>query len=76
MAQLSIRLLGPFQVTVAGEPATGFATDKARALLAYLVVEAGRPHRREALAGLQPLASMWKLGFRRIRWRTKAPLID
>ena len=52
MAHLSIRLLGPFQVTLVGEPATGFATDKARALLAYLAVEADRPHRREALAGL------------------------
>jgi WD40 repeat protein/DNA-binding SARP family transcriptional activator len=30
----------------------GFATDKARALLAYLVVEADQPHRRETLAGL------------------------
>ena len=33
------------------QPAT-FATDRARALLAYLAVEADRPHRREALAGL------------------------
>ncbi|MDJ0767585.1 MAG: BTAD domain-containing putative transcriptional regulator [Ilumatobacter sp.] len=51
MAQLSIRLFGPMQVDVAGEPAA-FATDKARALLAYLAVEADVPHRREALAGL------------------------
>ncbi len=35
-----------------GEPVTDFATDKARALLAYLAVEADRPHRRDALAGL------------------------
>jgi WD40 repeat protein/DNA-binding SARP family transcriptional activator len=52
MAELSIRLLGAFQVALAGKPVTGFATDKARALLAYLVVEADRPHRREVLAGL------------------------
>ena len=52
MAQLSIRLLGPFQVALAGEPANGFSTDKARALLAYLILEANRPHRREVLAGL------------------------
>jgi WD40 repeat protein/DNA-binding SARP family transcriptional activator len=52
MAALSIRLFGPFEVELDGEPVTGFATDKARALLAYLAVEADRPHRREALAGL------------------------
>ena len=52
MAKLTISLLGPFQVTLNGEPVTGFTTDKARALLAYLTVEAARPHRRDALAGL------------------------
>jgi predicted ATPase/DNA-binding SARP family transcriptional activator/Tfp pilus assembly protein PilF len=52
MARLSISLLGPIQVTLDGEPVTDFATDKARALLAYLAVEADRPHRRDALAGL------------------------
>ena len=52
MSQLTISLLGPFQVILDGEPVTGFATDKARALLAYLAVEADRPHRRDALAGL------------------------
>jgi WD40 repeat protein/DNA-binding SARP family transcriptional activator len=52
MATLSIRLFGPFEVELDGEPVTSFATDKARALLAYLAVEADRPHRREALAGL------------------------
>jgi DNA-binding SARP family transcriptional activator len=52
MARLSVRLLGSFDVTLGGEAVTGFATDKARALLAYLAVEADRTHRREALAGL------------------------
>ena len=52
MARLTISLLGPFQVTLDGEPATTFESDKARALLAYLAVEADRPHRRETLAGL------------------------
>jgi predicted ATPase/Tfp pilus assembly protein PilF len=52
MTQLSLSLLGPFQVTLDGEPVTDFATDKARALLAYLAVEADHPHRREVLAGL------------------------
>ena len=52
MTRLMISLLGPLQVALNGEPVTGFATDKARALLAYLAVEADRPHRRDALAGL------------------------
>ncbi len=52
MAQLSISLFGSFQVTLDGEPVTGFVSDKARALLAFLAVEAERPHRRETLAGL------------------------
>jgi DNA-binding SARP family transcriptional activator len=52
MARLSIRLFGSFEVTLEGEPVTGFASDKVRALLAYLVAESDCPHRREALAGL------------------------
>jgi predicted ATPase/DNA-binding SARP family transcriptional activator len=52
MAPLSIRLLGPPQVTLDGEPITGFESDKVRALLAYLATETGSPHRRERLAGL------------------------
>jgi len=51
-ACLSIRLLGPFQVTLMGKPVTAFQSDKARALLAYLAVETDRPVRRETLAGL------------------------
>jgi DNA-binding SARP family transcriptional activator len=52
MARLSIYLLGPLQVTLDGQPITGFESDKVRALLAYLAAESERPHRREALAGL------------------------
>lgn len=52
MAQLSITLLGSFQVTLEGRPIAHFATDKARALLAYLALHADGPQRREALAGL------------------------
>ena len=52
MARLSVRLLGSFQVTLDGQVVTEFTTDKTRALLAYLAVEAERPHRREVLAGL------------------------
>ena len=52
MARLDVSLLGPFQVTHDATPLSGFAYDKVRALLAYLVVEADRPWRRETLAGL------------------------
>lgn len=52
MARLVVRLLGGFRVELDGEPVYGFETDKARALLVYLMVEADRPHRRESLAGL------------------------
>jgi WD40 repeat protein/DNA-binding SARP family transcriptional activator len=52
MARLYVRTLGPFQVQLDEEFVTGFDSDKVRALLAYLVVEADRPHRREKLAGL------------------------
>jgi DNA-binding SARP family transcriptional activator/predicted ATPase len=52
MAHLSIRVLGPFQVSLDGEPVSGFASDKVRALLAYLISSPESPHRREALAGL------------------------
>ncbi|MBC8446491.1 MAG: AAA family ATPase, partial [Chloroflexi bacterium] len=52
MARLSMYLLGPFRATLDGEPVTSFKYDHVRALLAYLAVEADRPHRRERLAGL------------------------
>jgi DNA-binding SARP family transcriptional activator len=52
MAHLSLSLLGPFQATLDGQLVTGFESNKVRALLAYLAVEAGRPHPREVLAGL------------------------
>jgi len=49
---LEITLLGPFQVTRDSAPVTQFEADTARALLAYLVMNAGTPFRREALADL------------------------
>ncbi|MFZ5911457.1 MAG: ATP-binding protein [Chloroflexota bacterium] len=52
MAHLGISLLGPIQVTLDDQPVTGFKSNKVRALLAYLVVESDKPHRRETLAGL------------------------
>ena len=52
MARLSLSFLGPFQVTLDGQPVTRFESAKVRALLAYLAVEADRPHPRETLIGL------------------------
>jgi predicted ATPase/DNA-binding SARP family transcriptional activator len=49
---LCIYCFGPFRAEWAGSAALAFSTDKARALLAYLAVESGRPHRREYLASL------------------------
>ena len=51
MQHLCLHLLGAFLVTLNGEHVNGFRTQKARALLAYLAVEA-RPHERDHLAGL------------------------
>jgi predicted ATPase len=52
MSHLSLSLLGPLQILLDGQPLTGIESNKARALLVYLVVEADRPHSREALIGL------------------------
>jgi len=52
MPRLSVRLLGPLQVTLDGAPVMSFESNKVRALLAYLAVERDRPQRRERLAGL------------------------
>ncbi|MEZ4865662.1 MAG: hypothetical protein R3C14_30400 [Caldilineaceae bacterium] len=49
--QLQLTLLGTPQFMFRGEPVTGFASNKVRALLIYLAVT-GRTHRREALAEL------------------------
>jgi DNA-binding SARP family transcriptional activator len=51
-ARLELSLLGPPRVLVDGEPAPGLGSQKVLALLAYLAVEAGRPHRRSVLAAL------------------------
>lgn len=52
MAHLSMGVLGSLQVSVDDTPVTTFESDKVRALLVYLAVEADRPHRRDSLAGL------------------------
>ena len=52
MPRLSLSFLGSFAVQVDGEAFDDFATDKIRALLAYLAVEADRAHPRAVLATL------------------------
>jgi DNA-binding SARP family transcriptional activator len=52
MTSLAIFLLGGFRAELNGEPIIAFESNKVRALLAYLAVEAHRPHQRSALAGL------------------------
>jgi DNA-binding SARP family transcriptional activator len=52
MTRLSLALLGPLRITLDGQPVSGFAYHKVRALLAYLVVEADRSHHRDALVAL------------------------
>ena len=43
MAQLTLTFLGSFQAALDGTPIGRFQTDKVRALLAYLAVEAAQP---------------------------------
>ncbi len=52
LGRLELTLLGPFHASLDGEAITAFKSNKVRALLAYLAVEADRPQRREALAAL------------------------
>lgn len=52
MAVLNLRFFGPFQVTRAARPITTFESDKGRALLTYLAVEAAQAHPRHALTAL------------------------
>ncbi len=52
MAPLTVCLFGCFRISLDKRPITKFVSDKARALLAYLAIEAERPHRRESLAAL------------------------
>ena len=49
---LKISLFGPFHVILDGQIVTQFRSDPIRALFTYLVMDAGTPYRREALAGL------------------------
>ena len=50
--RLTLSLLGNFRLTLDGTAVAQFRSDKERALLALLVLDKERPHRRETLAGL------------------------
>lgn len=52
MPHLTLSLLGPLQVGIDGQAVSGFAYNKARALLAYLAVESDCAHQRDAIVGL------------------------
>ena len=52
MSFLTLIVLGEFQVLNDDSLVSAFESDKVRALLAYLAVEASRSHRRETLIGL------------------------
>ncbi len=74
MAELSLELLGPFQATYNGLAITGLTSDRLRALLAYLAVEADRSHLRPSLAaflwpeaGYQEACSSLRYALSRLR---------
>lgn len=52
MPHLSLSLLGGFNAVLDAQPITAFGSDKARALLAYLAVEAAHPQRRAWLSAM------------------------
>lgn len=52
LALFALELFGGFRVTQDGNLVNAFESNKVRGLLAYLAVEADRPHQRSALAGL------------------------
>jgi predicted ATPase/DNA-binding SARP family transcriptional activator len=52
MTHLSLGVLGALQISITDKPITTLESVRVRALLAYLTVESGSPHRRESLIGL------------------------
>jgi TolB-like protein/DNA-binding SARP family transcriptional activator len=52
MSEVTVKLLGGFEVRVGSGPALSFPTRKAKALLAYLAVCPGKSHSRSDLANL------------------------
>lgn len=76
MPHLTLNLLGPFQALLDDMP-VAFRSDKERALLAFLAVEADRPHRREALTGLlypEQAQSQAQSNLRKTLFRLRAAL--
>lgn len=67
MNTLTLSFLGKFQCTYQDCPITTFRSDKIRALLAYLAVEADTPHRRETLAALFWPESTHSVALRNLR---------
>ena len=83
MAELSLELLGPFQATHNGLAITGLTSDRLRALLAYLAVEADRSHLRPSLAvflwpeaGYQEACSSLRYALSRLRHALGDPGAD
>lgn len=52
MPHLALSVLGPLTATLDGRPLAGLESNKVRALLVYLALEAGHPHLRTLLASL------------------------
>jgi predicted ATPase len=52
MPRLVLSTLGAFQALLNGQPITSFRSDRTRALLIYLMVNADQPHTRDHLIGL------------------------
>ena len=67
MTRLSLDLLGTFHATLDGQAISSFRSNKVRALLAYLAVEAGRSHSRASLAALFWPESSDQDAFRNLR---------
>ena len=57
MSQLRLSFLGQFQVILDGQVVRRFESDNARALLAYLALEAGQAHRRSRKRTTQETSS-------------------
>lgn len=73
---LEIRLLGTFDLRQAGKP-VALSSRPAQSLLAYLVLTAGTPHRREKLAGLlwpDSLEETARDNLRHALWRVRKAL--
>jgi len=83
VAELSLELIGPFQGTYNGLAIAGLTSDRLRALLAYLAVEADRSHLRPSLAvffwpeaGYQEACSSLRYALSRLRHALGDPGAD